>query len=222
MKDRYSIQQKIKIIALFSIAVILSACSASVRFTTDNKPEAKKNNIAKNSKANSADKSHAKKRENRTNTEFGNIERGGARESIYSNSYENDDIVKYSSEKPKGIRKMIIEEAQTWIGTPYCWGGESRAGADCSGFVMEVYKKAGIILPRTAADQYTLGNNIDLADAKTGDLVFFSKGDRISHVGIYLGDNNILHSSLSRGVVIQSLSTMGMNPVFAGCKAIIK
>lgn len=119
-------------------------------------------------------------------------------------------------------RKKIINEAEKWLGTPYCWGGETHDCADCSGFVMEVFKKAGILLPRTAAEQYKIGNYVPIEKAKTGDLVFFQKGDRISHVGIYVGNNAILHASSSSGVIIQDLATFGNTPQFVGCRKIVK
>ena len=121
-----------------------------------------------------------------------------------------------------GKREKIISEAERWLGTPYCWGGESKDCADCSGFVMEVYKKAGVLLPRTAAEQYKIGKYIPINDAKTGDLVFFQKGNKISHVGIYVGNNSILHASSSSGVIIQDLATFGNSPKFIGCREIIK
>ena len=119
-------------------------------------------------------------------------------------------------------RKKIIKEAEKWIGTPYCWGGDSYDCADCSGFVMEVFKKAGVMLPRTAAEQYKIGNYVPIEKAKTGDLVFFQKGDKIAHVGIYVGHNAILHASSSSGVIIQDLATFGNSPQFVGCRKIVK
>ncbi len=119
-------------------------------------------------------------------------------------------------------RKKIISEAEKWLGTPYCWGGESHDCADCSGFVMEVFKKAGVLLPRTAAEQYKIGSYVPIEKAKTGDLVFFQKGDKVSHVGIYVGNNAMLHASASSGVIIQDLATFGNNPEFIGCRKIVK
>lgn len=122
----------------------------------------------------------------------------------------------------KGKREIVLSEAERWLGTPYCWGGESKDCADCSGFVMEVYKKAGILLPRTAAEQYKIGKYVPIGEAKTGDLLFFQKGEKISHVGIYVGNNAMLHASSSSGVIIQDLATFGNSPKFIGCRTIIK
>ena len=122
----------------------------------------------------------------------------------------------------KGKREIVLSEAERWLGTPYCWGGESKDCADCSGFVMEVYRKAGILLPRTAAEQYKIGKYVPIGEAKTGDLIFFQKGEKISHVGIYVGNNAMLHASSSSGVIIQDLATFGNSPKFIGCRTIIK
>lgn len=121
-----------------------------------------------------------------------------------------------------GKREKVLSEAEHWLGTPYCWGGESKDCADCSGFVMEVYKKAGILLPRTAAEQYKIGKYVPIGEAKTGDLLFFQKGEKISHVGIYVGNNAMLHASSSSGVIIQDLATFGNSPKFIGCRTLIK
>ncbi|MFP4529003.1 MAG: C40 family peptidase [Candidatus Kapaibacterium sp.] len=92
-----------------------------------------------------------------------------------------------------------------WIGVPYCFGGEDRSCTDCSGFVQSVFMSAGIELPRTAASQYENARIIPESIADPGDLVFFSEGGRVSHVGVYLGGNEIVHASSSRGVIRQSL-----------------
>lgn len=102
----------------------------------------------------------------------------------------------------------LIREALSWIGTPYVYGGETKDGADCSGFVMMTYKNAlGIKLPRTSADQGEFCENIDKKKLEVGDLVFFhgGKGDKVNHVGIYVGDGKFIHASSSKGVMISDL-----------------
>lgn len=102
----------------------------------------------------------------------------------------------------------LLEEAMSWLGTPYVWGGETKKGADCSGFVMMTYKNAlGIKLPRTSYDQGKFCEDVDKKKLEAGDLVFFatSDTDRVSHVGIYVGDGKFIHASSSRGVMISDL-----------------
>lgn len=100
------------------------------------------------------------------------------------------------------LRSSIIIEAKKHIGLKYVWGGNSlTTGCDCSGFVVQVYKKCGIDtsnLPRTSYDMASSkrGVSVKLANAKPGDLVFYgdSKGN-VNHVAIYLGNEQIIHES---------------------------
>lgn len=106
----------------------------------------------------------------------------------------------------------LLEEAKTYLGTPYRYGGTTRRGIDCSAFVLSVFgAAAGVSLPRVAASQAQEGENIDKQDLKKGDLIFFSKGSRISHVGIVEdvtedGDIKFIHAATSKGVMISSLN----------------
>lgn len=108
----------------------------------------------------------------------------------------------------------ILEEARTYIGTPYRYGGTTRRGIDCSAFVLSAFEGGGGVgLPRVAAAQATRGDRVDRSEIKKGDLLFFaSRGGRgrISHVGIVaevLPDGGIkfIHASSSQGVTITSL-----------------
>jgi cell wall-associated NlpC family hydrolase len=93
---------------------------------------------------------------------------------------------------------LVIAVAQSLIGTPYVWGGNSfqNGGFDCSGFTQYVFKQAGYTLNRVSVDQATQGTTVDRNSLQPGDLLFFSlAGDnRISHVGIYIGNGKMIHS----------------------------
>lgn len=94
------------------------------------------------------------------------------------------------------VRLELCEYAKQFIGNPYVWGGESLTkGADCSGYVLSIYKKYGISLPHSSRAQANCGRSISLAEAKPGDLVFYAKGNRINHVGIYIGGGQIVNAS---------------------------
>lgn len=81
-------------------------------------------------------------------------------------------------------------------GNPYVYGGTSLTnGADCSGFMMSVFKEFGYELPRVAAAQYESSQKKELSDIEVGDLVFY--GSNIYHVGLYIGDEKIIHASTS-------------------------
>lgn len=108
----------------------------------------------------------------------------------------------------------IIDFAKRYLGTPYVWGGSNLSrGVDCSGFVYSVYKNFGLTLYRSSRTMVNNGYKISKSDLTPGDLVFFdtegSNNGSISHVGIYIGNGNFIHSSSSKrtwGVVITSLS----------------
>jgi cell wall-associated NlpC family hydrolase len=100
----------------------------------------------------------------------------------------------------------LDETVDKLIGIDYNYGGTSTSGFDCSGFTGYVFKKLGVTLPRTSRDQAAKGKKVARSDLRPGDLVFFNtSGSGISHVGIYVGNNNFAHSSSSRGVTISAL-----------------
>ncbi len=102
---------------------------------------------------------------------------------------------------PEPTRKPEIESivaiAKSLLGIPYLWGGRSSYGFDCSGFVQIVYKIHGISLPRDSKDQIKLGADVNLLnEIKPADLAFFtSNGEMVSHVGILIDNQTIIHAS---------------------------
>ena len=94
------------------------------------------------------------------------------------------------------VRVDLCQYAKQFIGNPYVWGGTSLTkGADCSGFVLSVFKKYGISLPRTSGSQANAGRKISMAEAQPGDLIFYAKGGPINHVALYLGGGQVVHAS---------------------------
>lgn len=92
----------------------------------------------------------------------------------------------------------IADAAQKYIGTPYVWGGESmeEGGMDCSGFVYNALRDAGYSVGRTTAQGYrSQGTVVSKDSMQPGDLIFFGKNDNASHIGIYLGNGQMIHSS---------------------------
>ena len=114
-----------------------------------------------------------------------------------------------SSSVDTEMGRRLVSEARKWLGVPYSYGGNSRKGVDCSGMVVAVYRDAASLkLPRSSADQHRYCRDISRKDLEAGDLVFFkgsSKG-KVSHVGIYIGDNKMIHASSSRGVIVSDLA----------------
>lgn len=120
-----------------------------------------------------------------------------------------------------GSRRALIEEAQTWIGTPYKYAmSDKHRGSDCSGMVLAVYLDAlGIKLPRNSAQQAEFCTPVKLRQVLPGDLVFFATGkdvSRVSHVGIMLDYENFIHVSTSKGVVISKITTPYYTSRFMG------
>jgi len=109
-----------------------------------------------------------------------------------------------------GDGRSLVQTALGYLGAPYRRGGTSRGGVDCSGLVYAVCRQHGISLPRTSRDMYGHGDPVGKQDLQPGDLVFFKNTYRsgISHVGIYVGNNQFVHAvQPGRGVQITSLSS---------------
>lgn len=122
----------------------------------------------------------------------------------------------------------ILTEAESYLGTPYKYGGMTRSGIDCSAFVLSVFGAAtGVTLPRVAASQAQEGEKVEKSDLQKGDLVFFSQGKgRISHVGIVEnvtedGTVKFIHAATSKGVMISSLNDSYWGPKYRFAKRVI-
>jgi lipoprotein Spr len=109
----------------------------------------------------------------------------------------------------------FIEE---WWGTPYKYGGTDKAGIDCSAFTGKLLASIyNVTTARTAVEQYQQCEKIATESLKEGDLVFFKTNGSISHVGVYLGNQYFVHSSVQSGVTISSLADVYYNKKFIGC-----
>ena len=117
----------------------------------------------------------------RINTEIESINLGDHFSGLTA-SFRFDEIEKYSKK---------------FLGAPYLWGGKSILGIDCSGFCQVVFSACGIQLPRDAYQQAELGKTVEfLEQSKLGDLAYFDNKDgKITHVGILLSKEEIIHSS---------------------------
>lgn len=106
------------------------------------------------------------------------------------------------------LARRIISAGYSVIGTPYVFGGTSPYGFDCSGFTQYAFRAAGVAIPRTADAQMDYGRRVPIDHLRPGDLVFYSTYEPgASHVGIYLGNGNFLHTGSSTGVTVSSAFT---------------
>jgi len=130
---------------------------------------------------------------------------------VHSSYVTARDVSSLPSRDGTGFARMgsrIVDYSKNFIGTPYVSGGSSPSGFDCSGFTSYVYKQFGVSLSRTAHGQATEGTYVAKADLVPGDLVFFNTYGGISHVGIYVGDDNFIHATVPGDIVrISSLNS---------------
>jgi cell wall-associated NlpC family hydrolase len=103
-------------------------------------------------------------------------------------------FINRNEQKPSGelLEKLVLP----WLNAPYLWGGRTPLGVDCSGFTQVIYKMMGIDLPRDAWQQAQEGKPVrKFSEAEPGDLAFFNNKEDIVHVGILLGNDQIIHAS---------------------------
>ena len=137
-----------------------------------------------------------------TSSSSGSSNSSSSSSSSSSNSSSNSSA---STSKPTGsvTGSQIVETAKKYLGVPYVYGGTSPSGFDCSGLVYYVLKSHGITVSRSSAAMYKCGTPISKSELQPGDLVFFQGTYKagISHVGIYVGNGQFIHSPQSGQVV---------------------
>jgi peptidoglycan DL-endopeptidase LytE len=128
-------------------------------------------------------------------------------------------LVPSSSSSQQGVSEV----SQRYLGVTYRFGGTNANGLDCSGFVQIVFAEMGLKLPRTSALQFQAGIEVAREDLIQGDLVFFdTTGRGVSHVGIYLKDNQFIHAASNPGkVTISSLSEKYWQPKYLGARRVL-
>lgn len=104
------------------------------------------------------------------------------------------------------VKRSLYAQLDEWDDVEYDYGGLSKDGVDCSGFVYLTYQSHfGVTLPRTADRQSSVGLPVAQSHLRPGDLVFFKIGRRTKHVGIFVEGRQFIHASKSRGVMMSSL-----------------
>jgi peptidoglycan DL-endopeptidase CwlO len=113
----------------------------------------------------------------------------------------------------------VVGIAMQYLGTPYRWGGSSPStGFDCSGFVMYVFSRVGVSLPRTVSTQYGVGVAVSRSELQPGDIVFFNG---LGHDGIYIGGNQFIHSPHTGDVVKISAITGYYSSNWVGARRVL-
>lgn len=125
-----------------------------------------------------------------------------------------------------GNQQLVLDTALSYLGSPYKYGGTTRKGFDCSGFVSASFKPLNISLHRSSHEMANQGKSVDLKNVQVGDLLFFvtGKNKRISHVGIVVETGNevkFIHSSTSRGVIISSMNEGYWSKAYRRAKRIL-
>lgn len=152
-----------------------------------------------------------------------------------SGSLLDDDKVVYEEEEEEiddeedeesysdGGREDVLAYAESKVGNAYVWGAQGPNAFDCSGLVVAAYRQAGISLPHSSASQFNCGYSVSLDNLQRGDLLFFdtSGGGGVSHVGIYVGDGQMIHASNpSTGVRYDSIYSRYYSTRFLGARRI--
>jgi cell wall-associated NlpC family hydrolase len=112
----------------------------------------------------------------------------------------------FSAGQSATVGSAVAQKAYTLVGSPYEYGGYGPRTFDCSGLVYYSYQQVGYSVPRTSAQQYRAASPVPVGQAQAGDLLFFRYEDKVSHVAIYLGDEQFVHApSSGKRVSVASL-----------------
>ena len=117
--------------------------------------------------------------------------------------------------------QKLVDCAKQYLGVPYVWGGSSPSGFDCSGLVQYVARSCGYTIGRTVTQQWNYGTQVSREEMQPGDIVFFANtyASGLSHVGIYVGNGNFIHSPSTGDVVkISSLDSNYYSSHFYGAR----
>jgi cell wall-associated NlpC family hydrolase len=121
------------------------------------------------------------------------------------------------------IQEKLEIEYQKYKGIPYKYGGTTKRGFDCSGFVNAVYFNAfNIDLPRTTTLMSKQGEKKSKSNLKPGDLVFFRPSRKYMHMGIYVSDGQFMHSSTSKGIIKSKLNNLYWKNKYRFSRRILK
>ncbi|MDD4369697.1 MAG: SH3 domain-containing protein [Anaerostipes sp.] len=208
-----------------------SYCYVSTQYLSSSKPSSSSNNSSSSSYTRyiTASSLNVRKKASTSGTIAGSVSKGtkvtcygtsGSFTKIkYNGNYCYVSTQYLSSSKPSGTTSSSVTGSQIanyalkFLGNPYVWGGTSLTnGADCSGYTMSVLAHFGIYVPHSSISQRYVGSSVSLGNRKAGDLVCYNAMNGIGHVGIYIGNNQVVHAgSTSTGIHISTWNYRSVN-----------
>ncbi|WP_378953829.1 NlpC/P60 family protein [Pelosinus sp. sgz500959] len=127
-----------------------------------------------------------------------------------------------SRDGSSSLVRRVVQSSLRYQGVPYVFGGGSPSGFDCSGFTRYVFAQAGIYLPRSADEQYEVGQYVSYSRLQPGDLVYFTTYEAgASHVGIYLGNGQFISATSSRGIAIARMDSGYWGDRYLGARRVL-
>lgn len=131
-----------------------------------------------------------------------------------------------SSTSSSSSVSKVISLAKSLLGKPYVWGAQGPSSFDCSGYTYYVLKNAAnITIPRVSKDQSKHGTYVSKSNLRVGDLIFFdtsgANDGNVSHAGIYIGNNEFIHASSSKGKVVISQMSSYYNGAFVNARRVL-
>lgn len=155
------------------------------------------------------------------NSSNGSSSRNSSSSSSSRSSSNSGSAVISTSASGSSLGQALVNQASKYLGTKYVYGGSSPSGFDCSGLVQYSCRQVGISVGRSSRDQYRNGVSVSKSDLQVGDLVFFGNGSTVSHVGIYAGNGQMIHSpQTGKTVCYTSINTSSRSRSYMGARRV--